>query len=114
MSDTFQLTGNVYLSPTPAGAYFCVSGNADVASRKLLKILMMQTETLPLDINELRSRLEMDEDELNNLLYRMQELGWLEGLEQKQLVPEGGLEDLLPEILLGLSDSGKVLLADEQ
>jgi len=115
MSEQFQLTDNVYISPTPAGAYFCVSSNADVAARKLLKVLMMQAETLPLDINELRARLELkSEEELFNLLYRMQELGWLEGIEQKVTAPEGGLEDLLPELLLGLSDSGKVLLADEQ
>jgi len=115
MSEQFQLSDNVYISPTPAGAYFCVSGNTDVAARKLLKVLMMQAETLPLDINELRARLELkSEDELFNLLYRMQELGWLEGIDQKVIAPEGGLEDLLPELLLGLSDSGKVLLADEQ
>jgi hypothetical protein len=113
--DQYQLLENVYISPTPAGAYFCVSANTDSPSRKLLQSLLKETTTTLLDLDDLLVLTEMkDKKDLYDLLYRMQSLGWLDGVEEQEFVPSGGLEDILPDLLMGLSDSGKALLADEQ
>lgn len=117
MSDArqYQLSESIYLSPTPAGAYFCVSANSESPSRKLLQALLKRKSTVKLDSDELLLLTGInDRNELFELLYRMQELGWLDGCEQQETVASGGLEDVLPELLVKLSGSGKALLADEQ
>lgn len=117
MSDleSYQLLGDVYLSATPAGAYYCVSGESDTPSRNLLRVLMQKTLAPVLNIDNVQSLTGIDDDkQALALLYRMQTLGWLEGQDYQQSVPEGSLEEALPDLLVGLSDSEKVLLADEQ
>ncbi|RKZ78018.1 MAG: hypothetical protein DRQ35_06660 [Gammaproteobacteria bacterium] len=117
MSDpeSYQLLDDVYVSATPAGAYYCASGESETPSRNLLRALMQQTLPSALSLDSLKSWTDLDDDnEVLALLYRMQSLGWLEGQEEQQLAPEGSLEEVLPDLLVGLSDSGKVLLADEQ
>ncbi|HHA19401.1 MAG: hypothetical protein DRQ39_09690 [Gammaproteobacteria bacterium] len=114
-SENYQLLDNVHLSVTPAGAYYCVSGESDTPSRKLLRVLMQKRLPPALSVHALQSWAGIDDnEEILALLYRMQSLGWLEGQEHQQAAPEGSLEELLPDLLVGLSDSGKVLLADEQ
>ena len=113
--DSYQLPNNVYVTPTPAGAYFCVSGEDDSPSRKILNALLKKAASQPLNIDELIPLAGLtNEDELLSLLYRMQTLGWLDGADSQEIAPEGELENILPELLGSLSDSGKVLLADEQ
>lgn len=113
--DEYQLSDNVYISPTPAGAYFCVSTSNDSASQKLLQALLKKKETVKLDSDALLSLSGVkDKKELFDLLYRMQSLGWLDGAAEQEVVPESGLEDVLPDLLAALSGSGKVLLADAQ
>ena len=48
------------------------------------------------------------------LLYHAQNLGWVEGLKAPRHAPAGALEDIIPDLLPVLSNSGKVLLADGQ
>jgi hypothetical protein len=114
-SGKYQLVDNIYLSPTPAGAYYCVSGESDTPSRNLLQVLMQKRLPPALSVHALQSWTGIDDDEeILALLYRMQSLGWLEGQKHQQSAPDGSLEDVLPDLLADLSDSGKVLLADEQ
>jgi len=113
--DSYQLSNNVYVTPTSAGAYFCVSGEGDLPSRKILHTLLKKPATLPLNIDELLSLAGLtNESDLLGLLYRMQTLGWIQGVDFQETAPEGELENILPELLGALSDLGKVLLADEQ
>ena len=117
MSDpeNYQLVDNVYLSATPAGAYYCVSGEENTLSRNLLRVLMQKSSSPVLKVHALQTWTGIDDDEeVLALLYRMQSLGWLEGVEHQKSAPEGSLEEVLPDLLVDLSDSGKVLLADEQ
>lgn len=117
MSDdgNYQLVDDLYVIPTPAGAYFSASGNDDIPSRRLLRGLLQKTLTPSLSLHALRAWSGIDkQDDALALLHRMQSLGWLTGIEQQESAPVGSLEDVLPEILSGLTDSGKVLLADEQ
>ena len=114
-TENYQLSDKIYVSPTPAGAYFCVSADADVPTRKILQSLLKRKETLPISVEDLMEWSGLnDQEQALALLYRMQSLNWLEGLEEKKVAPEESIEELLPELLRCLSDSGKVLLADEQ
>jgi len=113
-TENYQLSDNVNVLPTPAGAYFCVSDDSDVPARRVLQALLKQPTSISLSADQLKIWSGLDDDEALALLYRMQTLGWLQGAEHQQTAPSGSFEDVLPEILSGLSDSGKVLLADEQ
>ena len=55
-----------------------------------------------------------DDNECYELLYRMQEIGWLEGITKKQQAPAGTLENIVQQFLPSLSSSDKALLADGQ
>lgn len=116
MKDSYKLVDSPFVSPSPAGAYFCASDNKDIPARRLLQLLMKKksTSTVTLMMVELMATVGVNRKELFSLLYRMQTLGWLEGSEKKRKVPEGELEDMLPRLLMELSESGQALLADEQ
>ena len=106
---------SLYLTPTPAGAYFSVSGTEDSPARQFLQRLLAQNEGLQLSADDLLEHMpvESEEDALT-MLTHMQKLGWVQGLETPLDAPAGQLETILPEILSQLSVSGKALLADEQ
>jgi hypothetical protein len=112
---TYELAGNLFVSPTPGGAYYAVAGPGDEPYRRLLKALLQLNQTPALTIDGLRQWSGVGDDEkAMNVLHHLQGLGWVEGLEQPSDAPAGALEDLLPELLTGLSISGKALLADDQ
>ena len=50
--------------------------------------------------------------QIMELLYRMQQLGWIQGERGRRDAPQGSLETVLPGLLKQLSSSDKVLLAD--
>jgi len=111
----YQLTDNVFVSPTPAGAYFCISSTKDSASRKLMSTLLKEKSSVKLTIEALKEWTGLtEEEEALALLHRVQSFDWLEGLEEPKSVIDGSLEEILPDLLVGLSDTGKALLADEQ
>jgi hypothetical protein len=55
-----------------------------------------------------------DEEKAFELLHHCQKLGWVQGLTSVKEFPQGALEDILPDFLKKISESGKVLLADDQ
>jgi len=109
----YQLDQELYIHPTPAGAYYCVSGLEKNPSRQLLFALFKLPETPKFSLESVKEWLqEPDDDKVLELLYHMQKVGWIEGLEEPKEAPEGVLEELLPQFLSTLSD--KAILADEQ
>ena len=113
--DRFQLNQGLYITPTPAGAYYSVSGNQQTPSRHLLHALLGQKSSPLLTIEKLQKWQEVDdENEVLDQLYQAQSLGWVGGLEEPVSVPQGVLEEILPGLLADLSDSNKALLADTQ
>lgn len=115
MLNKHQISRDSYITPTPSGAYFCASSYEDTAFRKILSELFKQYSTTVLNIDALLAAADLsDETELFKLLHRMQALGWLNGLDQKSISPKGRLEEILPHLLIKLSNIGKVLLADDQ
>ena len=106
---------SLYLTPTPAGAYFSVSGTEESPARQFLQELLAQNKGLQLSADDLLEHMPVDsEEDALTMLTHMQKLGWVQGLETPLNAPEGQLEAILPDILSQLSVSGKALLADEQ
>lgn len=110
-----RLTEGLYLYPTPGGAFHAVSSTEDDKSRRFLGALLNRGETPLSNIENLQTLMKFDnEQSCLELLHHCQKLGWIQGLESPIANPEGTLEDILPETLNNLSETGKVLLADAQ
>lgn len=114
MSD-YTLNPGVYVNVTPAGAYRACVGHQDDAARALLGRLLALPATPLLDregLTELAGG--GSEADLIELLYRLQELGWLAGSKTRREIPEFNMERDIPRLLAQLSSAGKALLADAQ
>ena len=111
----FSLAENVYIHPTPGGAYYAVSSPGSDPSRKLLQSVLLQDHTPELMLEGLRAWCGgKNAEEAMALLHHVQELNWVQGLDQPVRCPDQPLETLLPNLLTPLGAAGKVLLADSQ
>lgn len=111
----YKLVEGLHLYPTPGGAYHAISSTGEDKSRKFLNSILLNGEMPPLNMETLTKLMGMDDEEkCLELLNHCQNLGWVQGIDSPQKPPEGTLEDILPYLLLNISESGKVLLADDQ
>jgi hypothetical protein len=111
----YQLVDNLYVTPTPAGAYYGSSGGDDNPSRRLLRTLLKADASPLLTLDALQTWTGgKDEVGAMELLFHAQKIGWVEGQEQPLVAPKGALEDVIPKFLPLLSGNGKALLADSQ
>lgn len=102
-----------YLLPTPAGAYYATQTiNKDNICQYLL--FMLSQDVSPLFMQSHLSYLHHDEDVAMQMLYRLQQLGYVQALEYPIQAEQGPLEEVLPHLLKRLSSTGKAILADEQ
>ena len=110
----YSLTEGLYLYLTPAGAYYAVSSMDKDKPRQFLKDILLQQQTPSLNLETLHSLTEYDDEQkCLELLHHCQKLGWVQGIELAKQYPAGALEDILPDLLGGISENGKVLLADQ-
>ena len=110
----YTLIDGLFLYPTPVGAYYAVSSNEEDKSRKFIKCLLQQPKTQTLTIETLLDLMnEENEEKALELLNHCQNLGWVQGIKDTMQSPEGALEDILPPLLVNISEAGKVLLADD-
>lgn len=115
MDSDYSLTDGLYLYPTPAGAYYAVASLESDKPRQFLRKLLQQSQTQALTIENLQHLMNQDDPEkCFELLHHCQKLRWVQGLKQPLEYPTGALEDILPNLLSNLSESGKVLLAEKQ
>ena len=113
--ERFDLINGLYLYPTPAGAYYAVSSPETDKPRRFLIRLLQQEQTPELNIAQLQTLMEIDdEDKALQLLLYCQKLGWVQGVDTPLQAPQAALEAILPDLLGKISESGKVLLADDQ
>lgn len=106
---------SLFLAPTPAGAYFSVSGTEKTPAREFLKVLLSRETGFQLTSENIQRSMPVDsEQEALTMLSHLQKLGWVQGLEQPFDSPSGQLETILPDLLSQLSVTNKALLADEQ
>lgn len=112
--DNYSLTQECYLYPTPAGAYYVVASSKQDMPRKFLLALMQLPETPQLTEALLITLSGLEGDAALQLLYQLQNLGLLQGLDAPKTVSHEPLEAVLPPKLKELSGSKKSLLADDQ
>ncbi|RME35200.1 MAG: hypothetical protein D6786_02630 [Gammaproteobacteria bacterium] len=112
MSD-YEIVPDGFLGVTPAGAYYAVSDDREEPARELLRALLEEARTPPCTPEEL-ARLSgiPDLDSIGELVWRMEEAGWLRGLEQPRAAPDCDMEGSVPRLLAALSDHGQACLAD--
>lgn len=109
----YQLHTEVYVSPTPAGAYYAAYNQQPEPARLLLFKLMSMQHSPQSSMELFRGWLpHTDDEKILELLYRMQQLGWVQSEPTPRQPPTGALETILPGLLEQLSDSSKILLAD--
>lgn len=114
MSELTLIEG-LFLYPTPAGAYQAISTLEADKPRRFLRRLLQEPQTPALTLEQLCRLAESDDHaKVLELLHHGQKLGWVQGVDEILLAPQGAMEDLLPDLLGQISESGKVLLADEQ
>ncbi|MCP3953531.1 MAG: hypothetical protein GY697_15140 [Desulfobacterales bacterium] len=106
---------SLFLAPTPAGAYFSVSGAEETPARQFLQFLLAQKKGFKLNEENLQKMMPVkDSGDASAMLTHMQKLGWVQGLERALEAPTDRLETILPNLLSQLSASSKALLADDQ
>lgn len=111
--EQFTLAGSHFLYPTPGGAFYAVAGSEDNPSRRLLRTLLQQEVSPPLNLAELiRWTGSSNEQKLLTLIHRMQTAGWLQGVDEPLHAPVQAVEKLFPVLLGSLCTGGKALLAD--
>ena len=95
-----------YILPSPAGAFYSISTSETEPAKQFLQNLMTGKET---------SRLDPEKAADNDLLLQhIQKLKWLQVFDQPVAIPDGTIEDALPDLLQKLSSESKALLADDQ
>lgn len=109
----YTVAKNLYLYPTPGGAYFATASAEEQPSRRLLRNLLLRDTTPRLSIPQIAewSGLE-DEEKALLLLHHLQVAGWVQGLQNPLKASALPLEQSLPALLRSLTDGGKALLAD--
>lgn len=111
----YELLQGLHIAPSPAGAYYAASSPVDESARATLARLLGQPSTPPFTAAVLRDLTGMHDNQAAlEHIYRLQEMGLVQGLPEIRQSPHGTLETSLPGILAELAGRGKALLADEQ
>ncbi len=105
---------NRYWLPTPEGAYYAVSSVEDTQARRFLRRLLGLTDTPRLTEDDWEEWMGGDRQAFSDLLNRLRSRNWLQELAAPRAVTDRPLEEVLPDLLAGLSDGGGTLLADPQ
>ncbi len=109
----YELTGDLYVLPTPAGAFHAVSTPDDSRLRRLILALLRHRSSPRVDVDSLCRWLETDDDqEALEILHRAQTLAWIEGYDDVRDVPGLGVGQELHQQLPRLSSVGKGLITD--
>jgi hypothetical protein len=104
---------NAYLSVTPAGAFFAIASQHPAPERTLLRQILARSDTpqiAELEAPDGLAAQAQGSDGLAGLI----DLGWISLLMEQETAPLMPLEQLLPKLLVQLSDNGRALLADQQ
>lgn len=113
--NNYTLTEGLHLFPTPAGAYYAVCSDELDKPRQFIRKLLLRSVTPALDLKNLEQLTETENSEEScKLLYECQKMQWVQGIEKPIEYPSDLLENILPDLLSKISESGKVLLADMQ
>ncbi|MES9861418.1 MAG: hypothetical protein ABW157_19895 [Candidatus Thiodiazotropha sp. LLP2] len=109
---SYQLKEQCYLLPSPAGAFHVTANQHHDPMCLLLRNLLKETSSPMVDSQSIEHWTGLQGEDALEILFRAQNLGWVETFESEQSVLPGSLEEILPDLLTPISDCGKILLAD--
>ncbi len=109
----YGLAEDLYVLPTPGGAYFAASSVEDSQMRRLLLALLKHRSSPKIDAGSLCEWLGTDdEQEALRVLYRAQTLGWVQGYDDPHEVSGLGVGKELHLLLPHLSSTGQGMIVD--
>ncbi len=111
--DTFTLNDGVFINVTPRGAYYATQSNNEDPARTFIHKLLQYEEMPQLSSETLSELSSNNAEDAMSLLHNMQKIRLISGHDKAESIQQGSLEDLLPSLLKGLSESEKVLLAEK-
>ena len=104
---------NQFIQICPAGAFYATVGSEPDDARALLLQLLSSDVSLPYSQELITELTDLDTDEAAELFARLQEKNFIQLIKTPTRVVSESLEKALPELLKGLSNTGKVALADD-
>lgn len=110
----YRLAPDLWLAPTPAGAYDSVAGQATDRSRRIILKAMQSRETPALTVENITEMSGLPTEEALAYLHRMQTQNLVQGLSSPRRLPDENLETALPRVLSEIAGANRALLADEQ
>lgn len=111
----YTLISGAYATVTPAGAYYAATGDSDNAALNVLTALLKMPQTPLLEQAALQGICPQEsETDALDLLFRMQEVGWIVGADSPAIAPDLNMERDVPQLLERLSGERCALLADAQ
>lgn len=114
MAERYRLRPGLFLHPTPLGAYQAIRHGERDAASLMLRALLKEPASPPLDMDNLVRLSGLEEEAALQLLARLQQAGWVEGFRAPRQPPAGAMDQLAPAYLGKLSSAGRALLADNQ
>ncbi len=111
---SYRLIEDLYLAPTPAGAFFAVSDRRFDPLRALILALLREPTTPPARMEALEALIDDLEQAptLFDLLRRAQALAWLQGHREPRRLEVSSVGGTLQALLAPLSSRGKAMLVD--
>ena len=104
---------NQFIQICPAGAFYATVGSEPDDARALLLQLLSSDVSLPFSEELVMELSDLERDEAQELFQKLQDKNFIQLVKNPSRVISESLEKALPELLAGLSSSGKVALADD-
>ncbi|MCP4595793.1 hypothetical protein [Neptuniibacter sp.] len=104
---------NQFIQICPAGAFYATVGSEPDDARALLLQLLSSDVSLPFSEELVMELSDLERDEAQELFQKLQDKNFIQLVKNPSRVISEPLEKALPELLAGLSSSGKVALADD-
>ncbi|WP_286238650.1 hypothetical protein [Neptuniibacter halophilus] len=104
---------NQFIQICPSGAFYATVGSEPDDARALLLQLLSSDASLPFSHELIMELTDLDEAEAKALFDKLIDRNFIQLSKTPARVITESVEKILPELLVGLSDSGKVALADD-
>jgi len=103
---------NQFIQICPAGAFYATVGSEPDDARALLLQLLSSDVSLPFSEELVMELSDLGREEAQELFHKLQDKNFIQLVKKPSRVISESLEKILPELLAGLSSTGKVALAD--